>query len=233
MKILALEFSTLRRSAAVLDLIEGQATNLAAVTETPPEHKRSGSPFELLAKLFGSEIQPDEIEGIVIGLGPGSYTGIRSALAIAQGWNLARAIPAAGVSSADAIAFKAWSQKARGTLEVVIDAQKGEVYSATYDLSDVESDSTRAKAPTVQSNRKVIDGIIESKSLHILRSPENAHLLAGPDALKLHPSGLSIFPDADSLGRLISAASFGPVEHLEPIYLREPSFVKAPAVRHA
>ena len=91
MKILALDFSTLRRSAAVVD---ENGNVLSSVTQQP---QRAGSPFPLISDAMGT-IGPDEIEAIAIGLGPGSYTGIRSSLAIAQGWNLARSVPAAGPS---------------------------------------------------------------------------------------------------------------------------------------
>src|SRR5262245_16791590 len=127
MKILALDFSTLRRSAGVID------ENGSVLCEVTQEAQRAGSPFPLTSEALAG-LPPAEIDAIAVGLGPGSYTGIRSSLAIAQGWNLARNIPAAGISSAEAIAFAAFEKGLRGPAEVVIDAQRGEVYSAIYDL---------------------------------------------------------------------------------------------------
>src|SRR5207244_3013116 len=126
---LALDFSTLRRSAAVVD---ENGNVLSSITQ---EAQRSGSPFPLISQALAS-LQPAQIDAIAVGLGPGSYTGIRSSLAIAQGWNLARNTPAAGISSAEAIAFAAFDSGLRGQAEVVIDAQRGEVYSAIYNLTD-------------------------------------------------------------------------------------------------
>ena len=204
MKILALDFSTLRRSAAVVD---ENGNVLSSITQEP---QRAGSPFPLISQTLGA-IEPSEIDALAIGLGPGSYTGIRSSLAIAQGWNLARQIPAAGVSSAEAIAFAAFEKGLRGAAEVVIDAQRGEVYSALYNLTEFSL----------------------LRPLKILSKPETATLV-GPEANRWSKEAVIIEPSAATIGRLAARAkNFGPPENLEAIYLREPSFVKAPAVRHA
>ena len=205
MKILALDFSTLRRSAAVVD---ENSNVLSTVTQEP---QRAGSPFPLISEaLARAGLEAPDIDALAVGLGPGSYTGIRSSLAIAQGWNLARQIPAAGVSSAEAIAFAAFEKGLRGVVEVVIDAQRSEVYSALYNLTDFSL----------------------LRPLKILPKPETATII-GPEASRWNEDGTIIEPGAAVIGKLASRAkNFGPPERLEAIYLREPSFVKAPAVRH-
>lgn len=208
MKILALDFSTLRRSAATLDISNGKARILSSITQ---EAQRAGSPFPLISEALAA-LAPAEIEAIALGLGPGSYTGIRSSLAIAQGWNLARNIPAAGVSSAEAIAFTAWEGGVRGEVEVVIDAQRNEVYSAIFDLTPTHVQTVRA--------------------LQILSQPATKRLI-GPEASRWSSDGLLIEPTATAIGKIAAGTKFGPPELLEAIYLRESSFVKAPAVRHA
>jgi tRNA threonylcarbamoyladenosine biosynthesis protein TsaB len=204
MKILALDFSTFGRSAAIVD----ENGNVISSVTQPPQ--RAGSPFPLIHQALGG-LPAGAINAIAIGLGPGSYTGIRSALAIAQGWNLAHNIPAAGVSSAEAIAFAAVEKGLRGKAEVVIDAQRGEVYSAIYDLTSFSL----------------------LRPLKILAKPETKFLI-GPEAQRWDPDGTIVEPTAEAIGRLAARENkFGPPENLEVIYLREPSFVKAPAVRHA
>jgi tRNA threonylcarbamoyl adenosine modification protein YeaZ len=206
MKILALDFSTLRRSAAIVD------ENGNEISSSTQQAQRAGSPFPLISETLGV-ISPAEIDAIAIGLGPGSYTGIRSSLAIAQGWNLARSIPAAGVSSAEAIAFAAVEKGLRGEVEVVIDAQRNELYSAIYNLTSETFSLIRP--------------------LKILAQPETKKLI-GPEANRWSEEGIIIEPGAVAIGKLAARAKkFGPPETLEAIYLREPSFVKAPAVRHA
>lgn len=102
MKILALDFTTNRRTAAVALLENGQARILSEASE---EVQRGGSPFPLIDRaLAGTD--PKEIEGLVVNLGPGSYVGIRSALAVAQGWHLAHGTLVCGGNSAQAAAGK-------------------------------------------------------------------------------------------------------------------------------
>jgi tRNA threonylcarbamoyl adenosine modification protein YeaZ len=205
MKILALDFSTLRRSAAIVD---ENGRVISAVTQ---EARRAGSPFPLIAEVLGN-FAVEEIDAIAVGLGPGSYTGIRSSLAIAQGCNLARNVPCAGISSADAIAFEASQKGLRGEVEVVIDAQRGEVYSAIYDVS--------------------AEGFSVVRALKILPAPETS-VLIGPEATRWDQNGTNIEPTAAAIGKLAAKEkNFGPPENLEAVYLRELSFVKAPAVRH-
>lgn len=207
MKILALDFSNALRSIALFESEEGEWYMLHSITETL---RTPDSPLDMIKSLEG--VQPDQIEGIVIGLGPGSYTGIRSALSIAQGWNLARNTPAVGVSSADVIALSATLYKVTGEIEVVIDAQRNEVYSACYHVSD--------------------NSITQTSALEILQKPRTDRIV-GPDVLRWNPKGIVVQPNAWALGTLGVKLKFGPPELLEPIYLRETSFVKAPAVRHA
>src|SRR4051794_23641679 len=84
MKILALEFSSPVRSVAV----GGDVPKHGYAEEGG---SRETKPFALInAALAQAEISREEIHCIAVGLGPGSYAGIRIAIAIAQGWQLAR-----------------------------------------------------------------------------------------------------------------------------------------------
>jgi tRNA threonylcarbamoyladenosine biosynthesis protein TsaB len=194
--ILALEFSTLRRSVALLD-------GPRVIDEASEEARRGGSPFPLIQRVLG-DVPHDTVEAIAIGLGPGSYTGIRSALAIAQGWHLAKGALAIGVSSAEAIVFEAWRNDLRGPVEIAIDAQRGEIYSGVYELNDA--------------------GFQMTENLEIRAKPRGVGKLIGPDMN-------AAFPSASAVGFLAQKKSPVPPETLEAIYLREPSFVKAPAPR--
>ena len=46
----------------------------------------------------------EDMETIAVGLGPGSYTGIRGAIALAQGWQLGRGVNVLGISSVECLA---------------------------------------------------------------------------------------------------------------------------------
>src|SRR5688572_11206586 len=123
MKILALEFSSARRSVAVVT--EGQA--FEAVSET---NARSTTAFALIGDVLKtSGLDRRDIDCIAIGLGPGSYTGVRVGISIAQGWQIATGVKLVGVSSADAIAEQAWRDAIRGPVTCAIDAQRQEFYT--------------------------------------------------------------------------------------------------------
>ena len=97
---------------------------------------RNTAAFGMIEKVLAeAKIEREEIEVIAVGLGPGSYTGIRAAIAIAQGWQLARGIKLLGVSSVEAIAAQAQAEKIFGRVNVVIDAQRNEFYLAAYEIS--------------------------------------------------------------------------------------------------
>jgi tRNA threonylcarbamoyl adenosine modification protein YeaZ len=213
MKILAFDFSSPQRSVAVLD------------------HRRAESAFEVVESAPGNTMKPlgmvenalrqagterEQIECIAIGLGPGSYTGIRAAIALAQGWQLGRAVKLLGISSAECVAAQAQAEGLRGPVNVVIDAQRGEFYLATYELDET--------------------GVREITPLRIVTRAELAvrtgETLIGPEVLKWFPAGRQMFPRAGMLARLAATRSdYLPGEKLEPIYLRETAFVKVPPPR--
>ncbi len=73
---------------------------------------------------------------IAVGRGPGSFTGVRIAVATAKGIAQALGLPLVGVSTLDAIAWNAWDRGVRGPLLVVADAMRKEVYPAPFALGD-------------------------------------------------------------------------------------------------
>jgi tRNA threonylcarbamoyladenosine biosynthesis protein TsaB len=151
----------------------------------------------------------EEIEAIAVGIGPGSYTGIRAAIAIAQGWQLAREIKLLGISSAEVLAAQAQADKISGRVNVVIDAQRGEFYLGGWEISELEY---REISPLK---------IVSSSEIEALKL--TGEICVGPDA------GRILFPGAAMLARLTAGCThFLAGEKLEPIYLRETNFVKAP-----
>jgi tRNA threonylcarbamoyladenosine biosynthesis protein TsaB len=157
---------------------------------------------------------------IAVGLGPGSYTGIRAAISLAQGWQLARGVKLLGVSSAEGLAAQARTEKIPGRVNVVIDAQRNEFYLAAY---EVTPESWRETAPL-----KILSlAGVQSRATE-------GGILIGPEVTKWFPGGRIIFPRAAALAELAARRSdFVPGEKLEPVYLRETNFVKSPPRRPA
>ncbi len=88
----------------------------------------------------------EDIACVVVGRGPGSFTGVRIAMATAKGVASALEVPLIGVSSLDAVAWNAWAADVRGPLAVVADAMRKEVYPVRFDLSDAGIERLRPTA---------------------------------------------------------------------------------------
>jgi len=137
MTILALEFSSGQRSVAVVCRRTGDVSFVASeVVETSAGGTRAFGMIEDALREAG--LEREQIEVLAVGLGPGSYTGIRFALSVAQGWQLASrqgGVKLLGISSAESVAAQAQAEKISGRVNVVIDAQRNEFYLAAYEIS--------------------------------------------------------------------------------------------------
>lgn len=212
MKILAIEFSSERRSAAIC--AEGEVRGRAEESGG-----RSARSFNLIERaLTEAKMEREEIECLAVGLGPGSYAGIRSAISIAQGWQVARNIRLLGIGTVECLAMQAQAAKLSGLVNIVIDAQRNEFYFASYEL--------------VPGERRI------AEPLRLLAWDEasarcaQGTTLVWPDLLNRFPGSRVLLPDAATLGLLATTRGhFVSGDKLEPVYLREASFVKAPPPR--
>jgi tRNA threonylcarbamoyladenosine biosynthesis protein TsaB len=216
MKILALEFSSEQRSAAIWNADDPSAS--AFVSEKGGRSTRAIALIE--QALQQASLTRDQIDCLAIGLGPGSYTGMRAGIALAQGWQLARNIKTIGISSVECLAAQAQSDKISGRVNIVIDAQRNEFYRATYEISSERGQPVRE----LEALKLVTVAEIESRA-------KSGEIILGPDASRF-PGGKILFPNAATLAQLAATRTdFIPAEKLEPIYLRETNFVKAPPPR--
>jgi tRNA threonylcarbamoyl adenosine modification protein YeaZ len=211
MKILAIEFSSPQRSVAVVDGLV-----LARAEESGSEGTR---PLALIEQtLRQARLEREEIECIAVGLGPGSYTGIRTAISLAQGWQLARGVRLLGISSVEGLAWQALAGGLRGAVNLVIDAQRHEFYLARYELDD--------------RSASVLEPLRLAAAAEVQQRAERGEVILGPEVDQRFPQGRLVYPHAAVLAQLATRRSdFVPGEQLEPIYLRETSFVKAPPSR--
>jgi len=207
MTILALEFSSDRRSVA---LARGGVVLAEAVEQTGG---RATNAIGLIEQVLATaKIAREEIEVLAVGLGPGSYTGIRAAIAVAQGWQLATGAKNIGVRSVDALAAQAQAAQIFGVVNVLVDAQRGEFYLSAWELS--------------ASERR------EMEPLKIIGAAVLAEKQAMGERCVGQVAMCPLLPSAAAVARLAGErADFVAGEALEPVYLREVSFVKAPPSR--
>ena len=150
--------------------------------------------------LAAASATPSDLTGIVVGVGPGPFTGLRVGVAAAVTLAEALGVGVRGVCSLDVVAL-AWADGARppdGEFAVVADARRKEVYWARY-----AADGARLAGPFVTVPGEVPD------------VP-----LAGPGATLTgrECSG----PDSIDAGLLAAAGDRLPDAGLEPLYLRRP-----------
>ncbi len=148
------------------------------------------------ALLRQASARPSQIEAIVVGTGPGSFTSTRVGLAVARGLALALEIEGAGVSTLDALA--AGAEHALP----VIDARRGEVFvpgGKALSPDDVAADGRLCVGNGAVRYRDVL----EANGALVPADDDTRHV-----------------PHARLHARL--ATSLGPVDAIEPIYVRSP-----------
>ncbi|MEI8314768.1 MAG: tRNA (adenosine(37)-N6)-threonylcarbamoyltransferase complex dimerization subunit type 1 TsaB [Verrucomicrobiota bacterium] len=199
---LAFDTSTTRGTVAVLD-------NDRLVGE---EFFGRDGLFDAIERL-----QPGNFELLVVGVGPGSFTGIRAGLAAAKGLALPRTVPIRAVNSFDVLALTALPALPATCRQMCVigDARRGEIYSALYDcagkpkracqLGTLSALTSELREPTWLLSAEM-DRYVAQLSGEICTTP--------------------VFPSAAVLGRLgLAGPSTLP---LEPIYLRVPEYRTVP-----
>ena len=148
------------------------------------------------ALLRQAGMQTRDVEALAVGIGPGSFTGVRIGLSTARGLALALGIPVAGVSTLDALAAGA-----PGALPV-IDARRREVFvpGGVLPPADVQLEDGRL---CVGSGAVRYRDVLAALGADIPADADERHL---PRA-RFHAA---------------LARGFGPAEEVEPLYLRVP-----------
>ena len=118
-KVLAIDTSTSRTCVAVID---GANILYSGFRDGATAHGPS------LPALVQEALAMSDVDEVVVGMGPGPFTGLRVGIAFAQSFALAREVPVRGVCSLDAIA----AQVADQDFIITVDARRKEVYWARY-----------------------------------------------------------------------------------------------------
>ncbi len=122
----------------------------------------------LAERLLGDvDLKVEDLDLVVCSVGPGSFTGIRIGIATALGIGHGLGIPVVGVSTLDALG-RGWEAHP-GEVFPVIDARRGNIYTARYHRGERQGDY-RDLSPS---------------ELASLLAEANAPLLAGPDAPRI------------------------------------------------
>lgn len=157
----------------------------------------------IVGALADSDTGFDELDAVVVGCGPGPFTGLRVGMATAAAYGHALGVPVHGVCSLDAI-----GGLTSGAVLVVTDARRREVYWARY------RDGVRIDGPGVAAATDISTDGIES----LAGSPAQcAHFETSFDLPRIGPER----PDPAGLVAAVGDWT-GQPDPLVPLYLRRP-----------
>jgi tRNA threonylcarbamoyladenosine biosynthesis protein TsaB len=162
----------------------------------------------------------DRVDRIAVGIGPGSFTGLRIGIATARALSQASETPIVPVGSLAALARGISAQDGERLALPVIDARRGEAFAALY-----EHDGTELVPPFVAGPDQLAERVAGLDRLA---------LAAGDGALRfaahLEAAGSDVAPPEDRIHRIAArhvcalgeAAVEVETERVEPLYLRPP-----------
>jgi tRNA threonylcarbamoyladenosine biosynthesis protein TsaB len=180
----------------------------ALVRDGEPLVERVSKPRSVLEDIDGllreANLGPEDLDALAVGTGPGSFTGVRIGLATARALAFALDLPAAGVSTLDALAAGA------PRAIPVIDAKRGEVFALVGGQARCVKPAQLEPAPGALC---VGDGAVRYRSIL-----EQQGAVIPPDESDQH------VPRARFHALL--ARDFGPADAIEPLYLRVPDAEK-------
>ncbi|MET8977727.1 tRNA (adenosine(37)-N6)-threonylcarbamoyltransferase complex dimerization subunit type 1 TsaB [Streptomyces sp. NPDC004539] len=157
--------------------------------------------------LAEAGVRLDAVTGIVVGTGPGPYTGLRVGLMTADTFGLALGVPVHGVCTLDGLAYAA---EAEGPFLVATDARRKEVYWARYDDT-----RTRVSGPAVDKPADLAETVrdVPAFGAGALLYPDHFRVVPGPE----HVSAADLA--ALAAERLAAGAE---LDEPRPLYLRRP-----------
>ena len=215
--LLALETSTAWCSAALLvdEVIHEQTVH------APRAHNE-----HLLGQVQQLLDDADQtlgaVDAIAFGCGPGSFTGVRLATAVAQGLAVGADLPLIPISSLAALAARAWLRQPVSPVAAALDARLGEVYYAVFDVTEHQ---VIARDPEQAADPKQLCEEIEAWS-GPWQGVGTGFALPALQSLPGQSVDLTLYPDARTVVqqalRAWQRGEICDVEQAQPTYLRHP-----------
>jgi len=221
---LAFEFTSDRRSVAIIDGCQ------RVLSQVVHDRGRTTPVFHMIDQaLAEAQVARASIERLAISIGPGSYTGIRLAIAAAQGWHLATGIDVVAVDTFEALLRQTQRPAVAGPRVLCVNAQRQEFAVREWDGQDwtgpLHLESAELLLQRITGGQPVFGPDLGAWIRGLPSTATASELAARADALEA-------YPQASDVALLGANANPVPPETLAPVYLREASFVKAPPHRH-
>ena len=175
--------------------------------------------------LKQADVTLSELDGLIFGRGPGSFTGVRIGVGVAQGLAFSADLPVVGVSTLQTMAQQAYEKHQQTEVIAAIDARMSEVYAGYYQLNDagimaaVVKETVLPPAELAQYLKEHTQGCYSVGSGWDAYESELSSLKTNVDSLDI------LFPDASAMlslakkefedGHSVSA------EYAQPVYVRD------------
>lgn len=174
-----------------------------------------------------ANIKPAQLDGIAFGKGPGSFTGLRIAISVAQGLALATGAKLYGISSLQALAWQAMKKHKVSRVLAIMNAHMGEVFYAAYDELTAVIDDALCQPCDVDLSAIADDLICSDANSAWLGAGDGLQFASELPATitQLSTLDIEVFPLAESMMDIAIKAwqnnLFTTAEHQQPVYLRD------------
>jgi tRNA threonylcarbamoyladenosine biosynthesis protein TsaB len=186
------------------------------------------------AVLCEAGIKLAELDGLIFGQGPGSFTGVRIGVGVAQGLAFSANLPVVGVSSLQAMAQQAYINHKEKQVVAAIDARMAEVYNGYFELDENEiMQAQQAEAVTPPEQLATHLSAVVSTPFYAVGTgwdayPEKLSETSGEQLSALRANADSpdiLFPTAEAMltiGKVKLSQGQGlSAEHAQPVYVRD------------
>lgn len=172
-------------------------------------------------------VEPDELDAVAVGKGPGSYTGLRIGVSFAKGLCYALGIPLIAIDSLRSLAACLVEEVEVGILDIedweqtalcpMIDARRMEVYA---ELFDVNLNPLSEVVAEVVTDRSFYDVLLTHKKLVIFGNGAEkcSGILEWAEYVSVAPSARGLCAEAE---RRFQAGQTEDVAYFEPFYLKD------------
>ncbi|EKT62732.1 tRNA (adenosine(37)-N6)-threonylcarbamoyltransferase complex dimerization subunit type 1 TsaB [Providencia burhodogranariea] len=217
-RILAVDTATEACSVALL--CDGEIISRFAIS--PREHTQKVLPM-VEEVLLQAGVTLNQLDALAFGRGPGSFTGVRIGVGIAQGLALGANLPMIGISSLMTLAEGAYRISGQSNILTAIDARMSEVYCAKYQRTEsgiwLGEESEAVMSPDVFRDKMTsLEGLWGHAGTGWQAYPQlqDSNLTLIDSTVEL-PAAQDMLPIAE---RLWLAGTVQSVENVEPTYLR-------------
>jgi tRNA threonylcarbamoyladenosine biosynthesis protein TsaB len=219
--LIALDTSTLTLSLALVERADGRLVAVEQQALGPPRKQSEMLPAAVLDLLQRHGLMLKSLEGIAVGLGPGSFTGLRIGLATAKALAYAANLKIAGASSLAAIAMEGPEGALLLPCSVV---RRGELYVGFYRRG---KDALEQTEPERTMTPAELAGLLSASGDRIALGPAIRSYQAELESLGAPATQLRLEPEHPSALAIAKLTVFPAAQDLKELFALEPHYIRS------